>query len=64
MANVSKNTQLLLARYKELMEEAYNLRETDPAVSDCDFYEGLKLRRLLELQHRLKFKKNTQELLD
>ena len=64
MAHTSKNTKLLLARYKTLMEEAYNLRETDPAMSDYDFYEGLKLRRLLELQHRLKFKKNTQDLLD
>jgi len=64
MVEASRNTYLLLNRYKELMEEAYNLRETDPAISDYDFYEGIKLRRLLELQHRLKFKKNTLDLLD
>lgn len=64
MGQETSDTKLLLARYKTLMEESYNLRETDPAMSDYDFYEGIKLRRLLELQHRLKFKKKTLDLLN
>ena len=46
------------------MEEAYNLRQIDPAISDYDFYEGLKVRQLLELQKSLKYKNKIQELLD
>lgn len=64
MEQETSDTKLLLARYKTLMEESYNLRETDPAMSDYDFYEGIKLRRLLELQHRLKFKKKSLDLLN
>jgi len=64
MSKPSNNSEFLLARYKILMEEAYNIREIDPAMSDCDFYEGIKLRRLLELQHRIKFKKSSLDLLD
>ena len=56
--------QLLLHRYKTLMEEAYNLRFTDAALSDYDYYEALKIRRRLELQFRLQFKTSTTELLD
>ena len=64
MERKSNHIELLLIRYKILMEEAYNLREVDPALSDYDFYEGMKLRSLLEAQHRLVFKKSTLELLD
>ena len=60
----SENTQLLLARYKLLMEEAYNLRQIDPALSDYDFYEGLKIRALLELQNNFTFKNKINDLLE
>ena len=58
------NRKLLLHRYKALMEEAYNLRFTDAALSDYDYHEALKIRRRLELQFRLQFKTSTTELLD
>ena len=60
----SNKAKFLLTRYRELMEEAYNLRQIDPAISDYDFYEGLKVRQLLELQKSLKYKNKIQELLD
>ncbi len=53
-----------MSRYKELMEEAYNLKQTDAATSDYDYFEALKIRRRLELQYRLHFKKSTLDLLD
>lgn len=64
MIHKSNKVEFLLTRYSELMEEAYNLSQIDPAMSDHDFYEGLKVRQLLEFQHRLKFKNNIEELLD
>jgi len=51
-------------RYKVLMEEAYNLREVDPALSDYDYYEGMKLRSFIEMQQNLKFRIRTIDLLD
>ena len=60
----SNKAKFLLTRYRELMEEAYNLRQIDPAISDYDFYEGIKVRQLLELQKSLKYKNKIQELLD
>ena len=58
------HTELLMMRYKVLMEEAYNLREVDPALSDYDYYEGMKLRSFIEMQQNLKFRIRTIDLLD
>ena len=63
MSHKSENKKTLLMRYQSLMEEAYNIRYTDPAMSDYDFFEGIKLRRLLEIKYRLKFTIKTQDLL-
>ncbi len=42
----------LSKRYKQLIEQAYNLRQTDSALSDISEYKALKL---LEKLNRLKF---------
>ncbi|MFD2914886.1 Lacal_2735 family protein [Psychroserpens luteus] len=34
---------LLLTRYKMLVEQAYNLRQTDSALSDISEYKAIKL---------------------
>ena len=34
---------MLLKRYKQLMEEAYNLRQTDSALSDILEYKAIQL---------------------
>lgn len=34
---------LLLSRYKILVEQAYNLRQTDSALSDISEYKAIKL---------------------
>ncbi len=59
-----KNRKQLMSRYKALMEEAYNLMQTDAALSDYDYFEAIKIRRCLELQYRLRFKRSTLDLLD
>ncbi|OUR96054.1 hypothetical protein A9Q86_16375 [Flavobacteriales bacterium 33_180_T64] len=37
------NQSLLLARYKSLIEQAYNFRQTDSALSDISEYKAIKL---------------------
>ncbi len=44
--------QKLNKRYKLLIEQAYNLRQTDHAMSDLSEYKALKL---LNKMNRLKF---------
>lgn len=39
-------------KYKELIEQAYNLRQTDSALSDISEYKALKL---LDELNRLKY---------
>ena len=52
-ANLIKNNQVkLLKRYKELVEQAYNLRQTDSALSDISEYRAIKLLNKL---NRLKY---------
>ena len=58
------NRKYLMNRYEFLVEEAYNLRFTDSALSDYDYHEALKIRRRLELQFRLQFKTSINDLLE
>ncbi|WP_138940586.1 Lacal_2735 family protein [Aquimarina agarivorans] len=59
-----KNRKQLMSRYMELMEESYNLKQTDAALSDYDYYEAIKIRRCLELQYRQCFGASSLDLLD
>lgn len=55
MENLSKLKQhqiKLQLRYKELIEQAYNLRQTDSAQSDISEYKAIKLLNKL---NRLKY---------
>jgi hypothetical protein len=55
MKNISeiKSHQLKLQlRYKQLMEQAYNFRQTDHALSDISEYKAIKLLNKL---NRLKY---------
>ncbi|HKK11885.1 MAG TPA: Lacal_2735 family protein [Flavobacteriaceae bacterium] len=55
MDNLTKirNHQLKLQlQYKELIEQAYNLRQTDPALSDISEFSAMKL---LEELNKLKY---------
>ena len=38
-----KNQNKLSNKYKQLMEEAYNLRQTDHALSDISEYKAIQL---------------------
>ncbi len=40
---IHSKTQRLTARYKKLVEDAYNFRETDSALSDTYAYDAMKL---------------------
>lgn len=46
------NQNTLLSRYKTLVEQAYNLRQTDSALSDFSEYKAIKL---LHKMNKLKF---------
>ena len=46
------NQKALLSRYKTLVEQAYNLRQTDSALSDFSEYKAIKL---LHKMNKLKF---------
>lgn len=51
--NNIKNKQLkLIDKYKELVEEAYNFRQTDSALSDISEFNAIKLLNKL---NRLKY---------
>ncbi|WP_038527611.1 Lacal_2735 family protein [Formosa agariphila] len=40
---LKKNQKKLNKRYKQLMERAYNFRQTDAAISDISEYQAIKL---------------------
>jgi hypothetical protein len=40
---ITENQNLLLTRYKALVEHAYNFRQTDSALSDISEYKAIKL---------------------
>lgn len=46
------NQNSLLKRYKSLIEQAYNFRQTDSALSDFSEYKAIKL---LHKMNKLKF---------
>ena len=57
--NVLKNHQKKLSkRYKQLIEQAYNLRQSDSALSDISEYKALKLLNKL---NRLKYLSRDQK---
>jgi len=49
---IKKHQLKLQSRYKELIEQAYNLRQTDSALSDISEYKAIKLLNKL---NRLKY---------
>jgi hypothetical protein len=49
---IKENQNKLLKQYKQLIEDAYNFRQTDSALSDISEYRALKL---LDKLNRLKF---------
>jgi hypothetical protein len=49
---IKKHQKKLNKRYKQLVEQAYNLRQTDHALSDISEYKALKL---LDELNRLKY---------
>ncbi len=51
-AEIKKHQLKLLSQYKELIEQAYNLRQTDSALSDISEYKAIKLLNKL---NRLKY---------
>ncbi|MBT8266348.1 MAG: Lacal_2735 family protein [Bacteroidia bacterium] len=51
-SKIKARKKSLQEQYKKLMEEAYNLRQTDSALSDVSEYRALKL---LEKLNKLKF---------
>jgi hypothetical protein len=51
-SNIKQNPSKLYKQYKQLIEDAYNFRQTDAALSDIAEYRALKL---LEKLNRLKY---------
>jgi hypothetical protein len=49
---IRNHQEKLNDRYKELVEQAYNLRETDHALSDISEYNAMKL---LDELNKLKY---------
>ncbi|PIA78121.1 hypothetical protein BFR04_07775 [Gaetbulibacter sp. 4G1] len=49
---IKSNQTKLSKRYKELVEQAYNFRQTDSALSDISEYRAIKLLNKL---NRLKY---------
>ena len=49
---LKKHQRRLSKRYKQLIEQAYNLRQSDSALSDISEYKALKLLNKL---NRLKY---------
>ncbi|MDO5977616.1 Lacal_2735 family protein [Flavivirga spongiicola] len=43
MDNIQIHKRKLNQRYKELIEQAYNFRQTDSALSDISEYRAIKL---------------------
>ena len=52
LSKIEANQSLLLKQYKQLIEDAYNFRQTDSALSDISEYRALKL---LDQLNRLNF---------
>jgi len=52
LEHIQNHQQKLLFRYKQLMEQAYNFRQTDSAFSDISEYKAIKL---LSKLNKLKF---------
>ena len=50
--SLKTNQYRLSQRYKELIEQAYNFRQTDSALSDISEYKAIKLLNKL---NRLKY---------
>lgn len=50
--NIEDRQKLLLSRYKLLIEQAYNFRQTDSALSDISEYKAIKLLHKL---NKMKF---------
>jgi len=50
--HIKKHQKKLNERYKELVEHAYNLRQTDHALSDISEYKAIKL---LDELNKLKY---------
>lgn len=42
-SKILHHQSLLLSRYKNLIEQAYNFRQTDSALSDISEYKAIKL---------------------
>ena len=51
-SNIKEHQNMLQKQYKQLIEDAYNFRQTDSALSDIMEYRALKL---LDQLNRLKF---------
>ena len=49
---ISSTQEKLVGQYKELMEMAYNFRQTDSAISDISEFKAIKLLNKL---NRLKY---------
>ncbi|GGG55462.1 Lacal_2735 family protein [Bizionia arctica] len=43
LSKIKQNQIKLQLRYKQLIEQAYNLRETDSAMSDISEFKAIKL---------------------
>jgi len=43
LAEIRKHQLKLQSQYKQLIEQAYNLRQTDSALSDISEYKAIKL---------------------
>ena len=52
MTEIRKHQLKLQQQYKQLIEQAYNLRQTDSALSDISEYKAIKLLNKL---NRLKY---------
>jgi hypothetical protein len=52
LADIKKHQQKLQSQYKQLIEQAYNVRQTDSALSD--FWE-FKAIKLLNKLNRLRY---------
>lgn len=50
--SIQNRRRLLLSRYKTLIEQAYNFRQTDSALSDISEYKAIKLLHKL---NKMKF---------
>jgi len=51
-SKIKENQNKLLTQYKQLIEDAYNFKQTDAALSDISEYRALKL---LDQLNRLRF---------